>query len=258
MGGNVVINVQYLTKIFERQDKQVTAISNLNFDVFEHEFFCIIGPSGCGKTTLLRILAGLEKPNSGKVLLNGKEVVGPDADRSMVFQEFALFPWRSVKKNIEFGLELNGMPQEKKTEIVSNLVSLVNLKGFEDAHPRELSSGMKQRVAIARALAHDPKLMLMDEPFSALDAQTRNNMQKEMLKIWESTKKTLIFVTHSVDEAVFMADRVAVLTSRPSTLKTIFEIDIPRPRDRTSPEFIKMRGKILKELEREVESIYSR
>lgn len=258
MGGNVIINVQSLTKVFEQHDKQVTAINNLNFDVFEHEFFCIIGPSGCGKTTLLRILSGLEKPSNGKILLNGKEVIGPDADRSMVFQEFALFPWRSVKKNIEFGLEINGTSEEKKKEIVSNLIELVNLKGFEDAHPRELSSGMKQRVAIARALAHDPKLMLMDEPFSALDAQTRNNMQKEMLRIWETTKKTIIFVTHSVDEAVFMADRVAVLTSRPSTLKAIFEINIPRPRDRTSPELIKTRGKILKELEREVESIYSR
>jgi NitT/TauT family transport system ATP-binding protein len=258
MGRDVVISVQSLTKVFEKGDMEVIAIQNLNIDVFENEFFCIVGPNGCGKTTLLRTIAGLEKPSNGKVLLNGKEIKSPGADRSMVFQEFALFPWRSVKKNIEFGLEIKGLQEEKKKDIVSHLVGLVNLKGFEDSHPRELSSGMKQRVAIARALAHDPKLLLMDEPLGSLDAQTRNIMQKELLRIWDKTKKTIIFVTHSVDEAVFLADRIAVLTSRPGSLKTIFEINIPHPRDRTSVELVQIRGKILKELEVEVEkSLYS-
>ena len=258
MGRNAMISVQSLTKVFEKGDMRVIAIQNLNIDVLENEFFCIIGPTGCGKTTLLRIIAGLEKLSSGKVLLDGKEIKSPDADMSMVFQEFALFPWRSVKKNIEFGLEIKGLQEEKKKDMVRNLVSLINLKGFEDSHPRELSSGMKQRVAIARALAHDPKLLIMDEPFGSLDAQTRNIMQKELLRIWDKTKKTIIFVTHSVDEAVFLADRIAVLTSRPGSLKTIFEIKIPHPRDRTSVEFLQIRGKILKELEEEVEkSLYS-
>ena len=258
MGRNAMISVQSLTKVFEKGDMRVIAIQNLNIDVLENEFFCVIGPTGCGKTTLLRIIAGLEKLSSGKVLLDGKEIKSPDADMSMVFQEFALFPWRSVKKNIEFGLEIKGLQEEKKKDMVRNLVSLINLKGFEDSHPRELSSGMKQRVAIARALAHDPKLLIMDEPFGSLDAQTRNIMQKELLRIWDKTKKTIIFVTHSVDEAVFLADRIAVLTSRPGSLKTIFEIKIPRPRDRTSVEFLQIRGKILKELEEEVEkSLYS-
>jgi len=258
MGRNVIIKVQSLTKVFEKGKKQVVAIQNLDFDVFENEFFCIIGPNGCGKTTLLRIFAGLEKPSSGKVLLNGGEINGPDANRSMVFQEFALFPWRSVKKNIEFGLEVKGLQEEEKKDIIGHLVSLVNLKGFEGSHPQELSSGMKQRVAIARALAHDPRLLLMDEPFGSLDAQTRNIMQKELLRIWDKTKKTIIFVTHSADEAVFLADRIAVLTSRPGSLKTIFEVKIPHTRDRTSVELIKIRGKILEELEEEVEkSLYS-
>ena len=258
MGRNAMISVQSLTKVFEKGDMRVIAIQNLNIDVLENEFFCIIGPTGCGKTTLLRIIAGLEKLSSGKVLLDGKEIKSPGADRSMVFQEFALFPWRSVKKNIEFGLEIKGLQEEKKKDMVRNLVSLINLKGFEDSHPRELSSGMKQRVAIARALAHDPKLLIMDEPFGSLDAQTRNIMQKELLRIWDKTKKTIIFVTHSVDEAVFLADRIAVLTSRPGSLKTIFEIKTPHPRDRTGVEFLQIRGKILKELEEEVEkSLYS-
>ena len=258
MGRNAMISVQSLTKVFEKGDMRVIAIQNLHIDVLENEFFCVIGPTGCGKTTLLRIIAGLEKLSSGKVLLDGKEIKSPDADMSMVFQEFALFPWRSVKKNIEFGLEIKGLQEEKKKDMVRNLVSLINLKGFEDSHPRELSSGMKQRVAIARALAHDPKLLIMDEPFGSLDAQTRNIMQKELLRIWDKTKKTIIFVTHSVDEAVFLADRIAVLTSRPGSLKTIFEIKIPHPRDRTSVEFLQIRGKILKELEEEVEkSLYS-
>jgi len=253
MGRDAIINIQNLTKVFEKGKRRVVAIQDLNIDIFENEFFCIVGPSGCGKTTILRIVAGLEKPTSGKVLLDEREIKGPGADRGMVFQEFALFPWRSTKKNIEFGLEIKGWPKEKRSAAAKNFVNLVNLRGFEHSHPRELSSGMKQRVAIARALANDPRVLLMDEPFGSLDAQTRNMMQKELLRIWDKTKKTVVFVTHSVDEAIFLADRIAILTSRPSSLKKIFKVKLPRPRDRTSGEFSQVRNMTLKELEVEVE-----
>jgi len=251
MGGNTIISIQNLTKIFEKGNRRVVAIQNLNMDISENEFFCIVGPSGCGKTTLLRIIAGLEKPTSGKVLLDGEEIRSPGIDRGMVFQEFALFPWRSVKKNIEFGLEIKGLPEEKRSDLAKDYVNLVNLRGFEHSHPRELSSGMKQRVAIARALANNPRVLLMDEPFGSLDAQTRDIMRKELLRIWEKTQKTIVFITHSVDEAIFLADRIALLTSRPCSLKRIFEVKLPHPRDST--KLYRIRSVILNELEVEVE-----
>jgi len=253
MGGNVIVKVQNLTKVFEKGSRRVVAIQNLTLDIFENELLCIIGPSGCGKTTLLRIIAGLERPTSGRVLLNGSDIKKPGADRGMIFPEFALFPWRTVAKNIEFGLEIKNLPKEKRREIAGYFVDLVNLNGFESSHPSELSSGMKQRVAIARTLANDPDVLLMDEPFGSLDAQTRNMMQKEFLRIWDKNKKTVVFVTHSVDEAVFLADRIALLTSRPGRLKRIFDVNLPRPRNRTSSDFFHIRHMILKELEVEVE-----
>jgi NitT/TauT family transport system ATP-binding protein len=209
----------------------------------------VLGPSGCGKTTLLRIIAGLEPKSSGSMVLKGKEIEGPGPDRGMVFQEFALFPWRSVRRNVEFGLEIKKMPPEMRKETSQKYIDLVGLKGFEDSHPNQLSGGMKQRVGIARALANEPSILLMDEPFGALDAQTRNQMQKELLRIWSETRKTIVFITHSVDEAVFLADRVVVLTSRPGRIKTVHKIDLPRPRNRASQEFIKLRRDILDELE---------
>jgi NitT/TauT family transport system ATP-binding protein len=220
------------------------------------EFVCVLGPSGCGKTTLLRIIAGLEEPTSGKILLKNKEITGPGSDRGMVFQEFGLFPWRSVRKNIEFGLEIRKIPKEERKAISDRYIDLVGLKGFETSHPNELSGGMKQRVGIARALANDPAILLMDEPFGALDAQTRNLMQKELLRIWSEMKKTVVFITHSVDEAVFVADRVVVMSARPGKIKSIFNVEWERPRDRAGVEFASLRKKILAELE--IETVFNR
>lgn len=248
-GHDVILSIKNLKKTFPKDDGEMVAIENFNLDVKNGDFVCILGPSGCGKTTLLRMVAGLEPLTSGSMKVSGEDIEGPGSDRGMVFQEFGLFPWRNVKKNVEFGLELKGIPSEKRAEISQKYVELVGLKGFERSYPKELSGGMKQRVGIARALANDPAVLLMDEPFGALDAQTRNQMQMELLRIWKETKKTVLFVTHSVDEAVFLADRIVVMTSRPGTVKNLWNIDLPRPRDRASSEFIALRKNILDELE---------
>jgi NitT/TauT family transport system ATP-binding protein len=251
-----MLSVQNLWKKFPKDDGQteLVAIKDFNLEVAEGEFICLLGPSGCGKTTLLRIVAGLDIQTSGDILINGKTIVGPGSDRGMVFQEFGLFPWRTVLKNIEFGLEVRKVAKQERSKIAERYIELVGLKGFESSRPYELSGGMKQRVGIARALANDPAVLLMDEPFGALDAQTRNLMQKELLRIWSETRKTVLFVTHSVDEACFLADRIVVMTARPGTIKEIFPIDWERPRDRAGVEFATLRKKILAELEREVMS----
>lgn len=251
-GGEIMIlQIVDLVKKFPKEEDSLVAIDNFDLEVEDGEFVCILGPSGCGKTTLLRMIAGLDKPTSGSIKLKGNEISKTGSDRGMVFQEFALFPWRTVRRNIEFGLELRNMPADERHKISDKYIDLVGLKGFENSHPYELSGGMKQRVGIARALANDPSILLMDEPFGALDAQTRNQMQKELLRIWKETKKTVLFITHSVDEAVFLADRVVVLTARPSHIKEIFAIDEDRPRDRAAPAFLALRKKILMELEQE-------
>ena len=250
MDGNALsLSIKKMTKVFPKGEGELVALQDIDLDVIDGEFVCVLGPSGCGKTTLLRIIAGLEPKSSGSMVLKGKEIEGPGPDRGMVFQEFALFPWRSVRRNVEFGLEIKKMPPEMRKETSQKYIDLVGLKGFEDSHPNQLSGGMKQRVGIARALANEPSILLMDEPFGALDAQTRNQMQKELLRIWSETRKTIVFITHSVDEAVFLADRVVVLTSRPGRIKTVHKIDLPRPRNRASQEFIKLRRDILDELE---------
>jgi len=249
----VSISFKALSKVFVKGKKQIVALQDFSLDIKQGEIVCLLGPSGCGKTTVLRILAGLENPSSGDVLLVGKPIKKAGPDRGMVFQEFALFPWRTVRKNIEFGLEVKGVTPEKRSELSSRYIDLVGLKGFEDAHPKELSGGMKQRVGIARALANEPAVLLMDEPFGSLDAQTRNLMQKELLRIWAATGKTILFVTHSVDEAVFLADRIVVMTARPGMVREVIEVGLPRPRDRTSREFIAVRGKVLTELDEEFE-----
>lgn len=250
MDGNALsLSIKKMTKVFPKGEGELVALQDIDLDVIDGEFVCVLGPSGCGKTTLLRIIAGLEPKSSGSMVLKGKEIEGPGPDRGMVFQEFALFPWRSVRRNVEFGLEIKKMPPEMRKETSQKYIDLVGLKGFEDSHPNHLSGGMKQRVGIARALANEPSILLMDEPFGALDAQTRNQMQKELLRIWSETRKTIVFITHSVDEAVFLADRVVVLTSRPGRIKTVHKIDLPRPRNRASQEFIKLRRDILDELE---------
>jgi NitT/TauT family transport system ATP-binding protein len=228
------------------------ALQDINLSIKENEFICFIGPSGCGKTTLLRIIAGLEEPTSGTISLGGVAIKGPGPERGMVFQEYSLFPWRTVLDNIAFGPELRGVPTTERQEKARQYLKMVGLERFETRYPHELSGGMKQRVAIARALVNDPKALLMDEPFGALDAQTRNVMQSELLRIWEEERKTVVFVTHSVDEAIYLADRIVIMSARPGRIKDTIEIDLPRPRNRTSPEVNQIRDRILCDLRAEI------
>jgi len=245
-----IVSVAHLNKVFEREGLAPTvALADINLEIEEKEFICLVGPSGCGKTTLLRIIAGLEKPTSGDVCLDGAPISGPDPQRGMVFQEYSLFPWKSVIDNIGFGLEMKGTPRQERRRIAEEYLDIVNLGQFRDAYPHELSGGMRQRVAIARALANNPRVLLMDEPFGALDAQTRNIMQKELLEIWEETKKTVIFVTHSVDEAVYLADKIVLLSPRPGKIEEVIDVELPRPRDRTEPLFADLRKYILRRME---------
>jgi len=248
-----MIDLVNLGKSFTKDSREIRALDSFSLEVRQGEFVCLLGPSGCGKTTVLRIIAGLETPSEGTVTVRSDGPEREDQARGMVFQEFALFPWRTVRKNIEFGLEIKMTPEAEMRRLSSQLIDLVGLKGFEDAHPGELSGGMKQRVGIARALATDPKVLLMDEPFGSLDAQTRNLMQRELLRIWSATHKTILFVTHSVDEAVFLADRIVIMTARPGRVREVIEVGLTRPRDRTSQEFIRVRGKVLSELDEEFE-----
>jgi NitT/TauT family transport system ATP-binding protein len=218
----------------------VRALSGFDIDVHEGEFLSIVGPSGCGKSTFLNVLLGLIRPDSGDLRLQGKPIAGPGQDRAMVFQEFGLLPWRTVQQNIELGLELKGVPVETRRKVSDHFIVMVGLAGFESHYPHELSGGMKQRVGLARALATDPDVLLMDEPFAALDAQTRDLMQIELLRIWNQARKTVLFVTHQIDEAIYLSDRVMVMTKRPGHAKRIFPIALPRPRDyemRVTPEF---------------------
>ncbi|RCV63406.1 NitT/TauT family transport system ATP-binding protein [Methanophagales archaeon] len=242
---NHKLELQHITKTYVTEEGEMAALDGINLEVKPAEFLCIIGPSGCGKTTLLRMVAGLDRPTSGKIVLDGKEVKCASPDRGMVFQEFSLFPWRTVLKNVEFGLEIGGMADKERQAIAEKYITLVGLKGFEKHYPYELSGGMKQRVAIARTLATEPSILLMDEPFGSVDAQTRNLLQEELLEIWKRTKKTVLFVTHSVDEAVYLADRVAVMSARPGCLAKCLTVDIPRPRKRTSAEANEFRAKLL-------------
>ena len=228
------------------------AVSDVNLEVADGEFVCLLGPSGCGKTTLLRMAAGLDTPTNGELFLDGNKIEGVNKECGFVFQEYALFPWRTVRENIEFGPEVKGMQKEELERISQHYIDLVGLKGFENHYPHELSGGMKQRVGIARAYANSPKLLLMDEPFGALDAQTRNLMQGELLRIWQEEHISALFVTHSVDEAVYLADRVVVLSARPGTVKEIFDVALPRPRVRTSHEANVLRDAILKSLGAEI------
>jgi len=228
------------------------AVSDVNLEVADGEFVCLLGPSGCGKTTLLRMAAGLDTPTNGELFLDGNKIEGVNKECGFVFQEYVLFPWRTVRENIEFGPEVKGMQKEERERISQHYIDLVGLKGFENHYPHELSGGMKQRVGIARAYANSPKLLLMDEPFGALDAQTRNLMQGELLRIWQEEHISALFVTHSVDEAVYLADRVVVLSARPGTVKEIFDVALPRPRVRTSQEANALRDEILKTLGAEI------
>jgi NitT/TauT family transport system ATP-binding protein len=233
----------------------VRALQGFDIEVLEGEFLSIVGPSGCGKSTFLNVLLGLLTPDSGDLTMHGKRISGPGSDRAMVFQEFGLLPWRTVQANIELGLELKGVPVETRRGISRQFINMVGLTGFESHYPHELSGGMKQRVGLARALATDPDVLLMDEPFAALDAQTRDMMQVELLRIWQEARKTVLFVTHQIDEAIYLSDRVLVMTKRPGRAKTIFTIDLPRPRDyemRVTPEFNELKLQIWRALKDEL------
>jgi NitT/TauT family transport system ATP-binding protein len=223
------LHVKDLHKSFG--DLQV--LRDVNFTVAEHEFVAIVGPSGCGKTTLLRTIAGIEKPDSGAVIIDGKPIKGPGADRGFVFQQDSLLPWRTIWKNLVFGLEVNGRLNETNLANAKKLLQLVGLTGFERFYPNQISGGMRQRVNLARALALNPEVLIMDEPFSALDAQTREMMQLELLRIWQRGRKTVLFITHQIDEAVFLADRIVVLGRRPGWVKEMIPIELPRPRELT-------------------------
>jgi NitT/TauT family transport system ATP-binding protein len=226
----VILDVQGLSKTFVSPQGVTTALKDIHFKTHRRELVCVIGPSGCGKSTLIRILAGLEQASSGQVLLDGKPVEGPGRDRGMVFQGYTLFPWLTVKKNVMFGLETNGAGRNEADSEARQWLELVGLSKFADAYPHQLSGGMKQRVAIARALANRPRILLMDEPFGALDAQTRARMQQHLLEIWKNIDITVLFITHDLDEAIFLAERILVLKAHPGEVQELIEVSVPRPR----------------------------
>jgi NitT/TauT family transport system ATP-binding protein len=237
---DVILEVKNLVKTYKTNKGETVALNNVSFKTHKREFVCIIGPSGCGKSTLARVLAGLESYSGGEVLLDGKPVTGPGRDRGMVFQGYTLFPWRTVKQNVMFGLEMNGMGSIEAGREAELWLELVGLEKFANAYPHELSGGMKQRVAIARALVNQPRILLMDEPFGALDAQTRAKMQAHLLEIWRNIDITIVFITHDLDEAIFLADRILVLKAHPGEVMELIEVSVPRPRNLTqsnSPEF---------------------
>jgi NitT/TauT family transport system ATP-binding protein len=235
-----------LQKAFTSSEgERIEALRNISFTVPEGRFICIIGPSGCGKTTLLRMLSGLERPDRGAIFLGQKEITEPVREVGYIFQQPALLPWRTVIRNVEFGLEVAGVPAEQRRERALAALRLVELQDFEDFYPKEISGGMKQKAAMAMALVVEPRVLLMDEPFVSLDSQTRNHMQGALLQVWEKTKKTVIFVTHNVDEAIFLGDEIICLTSRPAEIGKVVSVDIPHPRDRTSPELNAMRKEML-------------
>ena len=249
------VSIQAVSRIFEGHKGQRTqALLPVDFEVRDNDFVTILGPSGCGKSTLLRIVAGLDHATSGRVLLDGVPVEGPGADRGMVFQSYTLFPWLTIEQNIRFGLRERGMPEAQQKERAAYFIAKVGLRGFEQHFPKQLSGGMQQRTAIARALANDPKILLMDEPFGALDNQTRVLMQELLLGIWEAERKTVMFVTHDIDEAIFMASRVAVFSARPGRIKTEIAVDLPHPRHytlKTSPEFMALKARLTEEIRAE-------
>ena len=233
------IEIRRVSYEYAANERAVTALRDVSFGVAESEFICVVGRSGCGKTTLLNILAGFLTPTEGDVLIGGRAVRGRGLDRGVVFQDFAqLFPWRTAQRNVEFGLEMKGVPREERAKTAQRFLGLVNLESFAGAYPHELSGGMQQRAAIARALAYNPSVLLMDEPFAALDALTRDEMQRLLVDVWRETKKTIVYVTHNVAEAVYLADRIIVLTPHPGTVKAEVKVTLPRPRDPLSVPFV--------------------
>jgi NitT/TauT family transport system ATP-binding protein len=231
-------------KVFKTNDREVVALKDINLEVAKGEFICLLGPSGCGKSTLLNAVAGFSLPTGGEITVDGRKIVAPGPDRGMVFQEYALFPWMTVAQNIAFGPEVQKKPQAEIAAKVDQLLTMLNLRDFRDRFPKDLSGGMRQRVAIARVLALDSPIMLMDEPFGALDSLTRRNLQDELLRIWSETGKTIIFVTHSIEESIYLADRIVVMTYRPGTIKRVQFVTLPRLRDPASAEFNELKREL--------------
>ncbi len=273
--GEALIEIKDLHKVYKRKDgRETNALNGINLNIYKNEFVCVVGPSGCGKTTTLNIIAGLEKPTSGSVQMHGKEIVGPGPDRGVIFQQYALFPWMTVKKNITYGLKFikvdvptvvidkntgkqttvikqRHYTAQEKRSLTQHYIDMVELNGFENSFPKELSGGMKQRVAIARAYALNSEILLLDEPFGALDAQTRAQLQEDLLKTWEKERKTCFFITHDVDEAVLLSTRVIIMSARPGQIKEIVENNLPFPRSQATklePEFQKLKNHIWDEV----------
>ena len=248
------LKIDNVVKEYVGNKGKTVALNGVSLDIKENEFICVVGPSGCGKSTLLNIIAGLLEPTSGAVYLDGKKIEGTGVERGVVFQGYALFPWRTVLKNVMFGLEMKRMPKDQAEKIAKKYIKAVGLEGFEHAYPKELSGGMRQRVAIARAYAAAPEVLLLYEPFGALDAQTRVQLQSELLNTWEHEKKTCFFITHDVDEAIILAQRVIIMSARPGRIKKIVDIDIPYPRTqatKTDPRFLELKTEIWNEVYQE-------
>ena len=246
-GAPVKVHIDNVVKKFNGRNGEMIALNGVTLDIHDNEFICVVGPSGCGKSTLLNIIAGLLEPTSGQVYCDGELVTGTGTERGVVFQQYALFPWLTVKKNVRFALEMKGIKGKEADDLAMQYLRKVDLEKFANHYPKELSGGMKQRVAIARAYAADPKVLLMDEPFGALDAQTRTQLQSELLETWEKDRKTCFFITHDVDEAIILAQKVIVMSARPGRVKAIIDIDIPYPRDqetKMSTRFLELKNQI--------------
>lgn len=253
------IKVNNISKVYKNnQNIEFKSLDNVNLTIEKGEFICLLGPSGCGKSTLLNLIAGFDKPSTGEIFIDDKQVNEPSPNYVTIFQNYGLLPWRNVKKNVELGLEAKKIGKEERSKIADEFLELVGLSKFSKHHPSQLSGGMQQRVAIARALAVDPEIIFMDEPFGALDAMTRMNMQDEISNIWEKKKKTIIFVTHDIEEAVFLADRIIIMTPGPGKVKSIINVPMGRKRDRTSEDFLKIRDKVFVEfkMKKEIDMEY--
>ncbi|MEI6235343.1 MAG: ABC transporter ATP-binding protein [Planctomycetota bacterium] len=251
----VKVQIRGATKNYTTGNTQFTAVQSVDLNVYDGEFLALVGPSGCGKSTLLNLIAGFEKPDAGEILFEGKQVTGPGPDRLVLFQEHGLFPWLNVRQNVEFGLRVRGLTKPERRERADQYVKMVHLQKFSKSYPFQLSGGMKQRAAIARALAVEPTMLLMDEPFSALDPRTRDILHLELQELWMATKKTIVFVTHSVEEAVRLADRIVILGSQPGRIRKILTVPLTHPRNFLDPALIELRSTILKELEDELDKL---
>jgi len=245
----VSIEINNINKSFESRGKNLSVLEDINLNINDGELVCLLGPSGCGKTTLLRLIAGLDQPTSGEIIANGEVVKKPSGDRAVIFQQYSLFPWLTVLQNVTFGLELSGGSKEENIKAAERYLTSVGLIDFKDSYPHELSGGMKQRVAIIRSLLNHSPILLMDEPFSALDMQNRHRLQEQLIGVWKRFENTIVFVTHDVDEAVFLADKIILLDKNPGKIAEIIEVDLKRPRKRDSEEFLKIQESIVDKLD---------